>query len=387
MLANDTGSAHFSGRLFVIFNGRFPSEQAHSLFVAKSAEAFSTIGCENIILSPDRNRTKVTSKEYFKLTIEPNIVYLKTIDFAKFKMLRVPAYYLGNIIFGIQVRTFLKKNASKSDIIYTNDSYVLPFLKSYYVCYELHDFPERYFGLYRFLFSFAKKILVTNIWKENKLHELFKGTVGKTFVELNAVDLEKFTVHKTKQELRIDLDLNQAEKIVLYTGHLYGWKGAEVLAEAARLLPEVSFYFLGGKPHDVNTFKKKYISVGNIHILGHQQHELIPGWQKAADVLVIPNSGKSKIARYYTSPMKLFEYMASGVPVVASDLPSIREIADETMVYFAESDNPLSFAQTISTVFGDTEQIKKVRRAYELVSKHTWRDRAQRILAQLRAPS
>jgi glycosyltransferase involved in cell wall biosynthesis len=52
-------------------------------------------------------------------------------------------------------------------------------------------------------------------------------------------------------------------------------------------------------------------------------------WQKAADALVLPNTAKEDISKYYTSPMKLFEYMASRRPIVATNIPSITEIINE----------------------------------------------------------
>lgn len=372
------------GRIWLVFIGRFPGEQAHSLFVAKSVEALHALGYENIILAPDRERGNVPPKEYFQLDFEPRVEYIKTIDFAAFKVLRVPMYYVGNLLFVLGVKKFLKQNFKKGDVVYTNDVYGLPFIRAYPTCYELHDFPERYFFFHRLFYSYVKKILVTNTWKEKELHKHFPKTASKTFVELNAVDLNKFGIKETRQELRESLNLKSDAKIVLYTGHLYGWKGAEILAEAAALLPEVDFYFLGGKPEDIKTFKHKYGSSKNIHVMGHQPHAQIPRWQKAADVLVIPNTAKSKISKYYTSPMKLFEYMASRVPVVASDLPSIREVVDESMVYFATPDEPASFAEQISQALVTDTAANKVELAYRKVSSHTWYARAERIVHQLK---
>ena len=372
------------GRIWLVFIGRFPGEQAHSLFVAKSVEALNALGYENIILAPDRERSSTPPKEYFQLDFEPRVEYIKTIDFAAFKVLRVPMYYVGNVLFVLGVKKFLKQNFKNGDVVYTNDIYGLPFVRTYPTCYELHDFPERYFFFHRLFYTFVKKILVTNTWKEKELHKHFPKTASKTFIELNAVDLKKFEITETRQELRESLGLKSDAKIALYTGHLYGWKGAETLAKAAALLPEVSFYFLGGKPTDVQSFKEKYRSHQNIHVMGHQPHAQIPQWQKAADVLVIPNTGKEKISQYYTSPMKLFEYMASRVPIIASDLPSIREIADDTMVYFAKPDNPASFAEKISLALNSDANNQKTELAYRAVSNHTWVARADRIAHQLK---
>ena len=98
------------GRIFIIFNGRFPGEQAHALFVAKSAEAFNQLGYENIIIVPNRELSLSDSKDYFKLSFSPKVVYIKIPDFAKFTILSLPIYYFANIIFNFRVRKFLNNN-------------------------------------------------------------------------------------------------------------------------------------------------------------------------------------------------------------------------------------------------------------------------------------
>ena len=91
-----------------------------------------------------------------------------------------------------------------------------------------------------------------------------------------------------------------------------------------------SIRFCGGVPNMILiNSEKKAKGSENILVLGHKPHKTMPVFLKAADVLVLPNSAKEEISRSYTSPLKLFEYMASGRPIVASDLPSIREVLNE----------------------------------------------------------
>ncbi|MEK9147905.1 MAG: glycosyltransferase family 4 protein, partial [Patescibacteria group bacterium] len=118
-----------------------------------------------------------------------------------------------------------------------------------------------------------------------------------------------------------------------------------------------------------------------IRFVGHRPWAEIPLWLKAADVLVLPNTGRMRVSQYYTSPMKLFEYMASGRPIVASDIPSIREIVDETMVFFATADDPESFAQVIQqTLNRPGEARSRVEKSLAEVKKYTWDNRATRLL-------
>jgi glycosyltransferase involved in cell wall biosynthesis len=138
---------------------------------------------------------------------------------------------------------------------------------------------------------------------------------------------------------------------------------------------------MGGVDQELATFKKKYAS-GRAHVIGFQPREKIAALLKSADVLVLPNSANPKISALYTSPLKLFQYMASGVPIVASDLPSIREILTDENAFWFLPDDPRSLALQIEYVLSQPELAHmKAARAKDDVKKYTWDARAKNILA------
>ena len=116
-------------------------------------------------------------------------------------------------------------------------------------------------------------------------------------------------------------------------------------------------------------------------MIGHRPHIEIPYWLKAADVLILPNSAKEKISQFYTSPMKMFEYMASQKPIIASELPSIKEVLNENNAILVESDNFKALARGIEKALKDNELSDKIsQRAYSDVQDYTWQKRAENIL-------
>lgn len=107
----------------------------------------------------------------------------------------------------------------------------------------------------------------------------------------------------------------------------------------------------------------------------------LPANQAAADVLVLPNTGTDETSVRFTSPLKLFTYMASGRPIVASDLPSIREVLDEQSAYLVTPDDAQALARGITRALSDTGG--RSARAFQLVQRYSWDERARGILAAL----
>jgi glycosyltransferase involved in cell wall biosynthesis len=178
----------------------------------------------------------------------------------------------------------------------------------------------------------------------------------------------------SKEEARKKLDLDQNKKYAVYTGHLYSWKGVDTLAEAATLLPhDTQVLFVGGREDDIRNFRERYQEVKNIRLVGFRPHHEIPLWQCAADVLVLPNTAKEAISAHYTSPMKLFEYLASGRPIVASRIPSITEILSEEDATLVLPDDAEALLQGILTALSTPVKPRTT------LADHSWQMRAERV--------
>jgi glycosyltransferase involved in cell wall biosynthesis len=195
------------------------------------------------------------------------------------------------------------------------------------------------------------------------------------------VDQSEFDGLSSREELRKELRIPLEETLILYTGHLYEKKGAHILAEVAKLLPTVRVAFVGGTEKHIRDFKKRYGEIKNIKIVGHVPRTRIPKLLRAANVLVLPNSAKTEDSRELTSPMKLFEYMASGVPMVVSDVPAIREVLDERDAFFVSPDSVRALKKGIEEAMTQESGIERAASAMRKVAGFSWERRAERILA------
>lgn len=373
-------------KLIYVANVRMPTEKAHGLETAKLCEVFARQGIEVELVCPFRfNPVKRDPFGYYQISRTFKIKKIPSID-----LMPIFPGTLGFLIqyfsFAISATIYLIISGLifKKDLIFFSHDHLCLFLISFLnknIYYDLHDFPSRFLIFYRSFFNRTSGIISTNKWKKRELLEKFFIPPKKISYIPNATDTSKFDIDLTKIDCRQKLNLPLDRKLVVYTGHLYSWKGVQTLAEASRFLPKkTEVFFVGGTDKDIKEFKIENARF-KIQVVGHKPHSEIPYWLKAADVLVLPNTAKEDISKYWTSPLKMFEYMASKTPIVASDLPSIRDILNEENAVFCEPDNPKSLALAIEKILKDKVLAKKVAyQAYQDVQKYTWDNRAKEIL-------
>ena len=145
--------------------------------------------------------------------------------------------------------------------------------------------------------------------------------------------------------------------------------------------------FMGGTDEDIAKFKDQYGGESRVAVIGRKSDQERPLYLRAANAAVLPNTGEDEISVRYTSPLKLFGYMAAGVPVVASDLPSIREVLSEEEAFFATPDDPQSFATRLQeVVHNQAHADARAGRARHKVVQYEWGKRAEAILQFLPKP-
>ncbi len=131
-------------KLFLIFHGRFPSDKAASLFAAKSAETFAKEGIDVVLLVPRRiGREKGNPYDYYRVQKNFRIAYLPVLDTGGIGFLKPVRFMLSFLSFSLSSSFYLLWGASRSDIIYSNESLPL-FLASFAFpnsFFEMHDFP------------------------------------------------------------------------------------------------------------------------------------------------------------------------------------------------------------------------------------------------------
>lgn len=368
-------------KILYIANFRMPTEKAHGVQVAKMCEAFGKKTELTLILPKRKNHIKDDLFSFYQVEKKFKVVYLPTIDLVS----KIPklGFWLQSWTFALSVKKYLY-HINYQGIVYSRDQFslwMLKKIKNLDLVYEIHNYPKKSKKEHRDLFTRIKFVCISQGLKDKLVSDGFSEK--NILLAPDGVDIEMFTNIKiSKEETRKKLSLPIDKKIVMYTGHLYSWKGADILLEAARKI-KADVYFIGGLDKDVEDFRKiaNNLALKNVYILGRKPHYEIPYYLKAADVLVLPNSGKSDISKYYTSPLKLFEYMASSIPIVASDLPSIAEILNKKNAILVEPDNNEILAKGINDVLGnDVLSDNLAKQALLDIQEFSWYKRAINIL-------
>ncbi|MDA0989286.1 MAG: glycosyltransferase [Verrucomicrobia bacterium] len=188
--------------------------------------------------------------------------------------------------------------------------------------------------------------------------------------------------------LRQRLGLPQNRKIALYAGSLYPNRGIERLYRLAPTLPHVQFVIIGG-PDDRADYYRQLATqsqLANVSVLGRVPHADVKHYLAAADVLLMIWTSQIRTI-YHCSPMKVFEYMAAGRPIVGDGFPTVREVltdGESALLITPENDVQLktkleqALAMTIPNAM--TEKARTL-----LAERYTWSSRARAILDSLDA--
>ena len=173
--------------------------------------------------------------------------------------------------------------------------------------------------------------------------------------------------------------------IVAYAGHLYPWKGVDILLQALARVPNAEGLVIGGHAEEPDLSRLKALAerlgiTSRVKFAGIVEPSRVRELLQQADILALPNPA-SAISTRFTSPLKLFEYMSAGRAIVASDLPSIREVLHhEVDALLVAAGDPEAFAVAIERLAGQPGLAARLARAaFDAAPAFSWDRRAERL--------
>lgn len=394
-------------QLIYLSNERFPATLACTIQQMLMCEAFAKAGADVTLWVPHYLDTpKLSAEELYEYYgVEPNffiqrlpsLLHLSKPLVNGKRRIKIPL--IGGLSVLLSTRMLANKllrqgELNSQTIIYSrnvNSAYTFYKLNQrhtnrqpFSIFFEVHSLDEqRPTSYFHTLLRKSDGLVCISDALKQAIIETFDVDAQKICVAHDGVRqyvLERGSLNKETARAQLGLT---AHPIVLYTGQLLPGKGADVFVEAAKQLPEVHFLLVGGHGHYLERMRARLSSeqIINVELVGFVPPHRVPLYQSAADVLVLPATADHKISTY-TSPLKLFEYMAAQRPLVASDLPVLQEILadDDNALLFRERDAQ-DLAMTIQRVLSDRSLAERMaQRAFDQVQEYTWEQRAQQIL-------
>lgn len=357
---------------------------ANSIHVMKMCQAFADNGHEVTLIAPNRNNK-------YEKGINNVFQYYGVKENFTIKKLYYPNNKIAFVFYTLAIFFYLLFN-NKFDLVYGRfiyGCYLAALLKNK-VIFETHKpitgkFGQKIFKKFYKNSNLEKIIVISKVLKsiylENKYIEDHKIQVAHDGAD-----------EITKPSNKINLQGNERNLKVGYIGHLYKGKGIEIIASIAnKISSDIEIHIIGGHQKDLVKWKKR-ISCKNVFFYGFVPHKEVGDYINALDVCLLPNqkevytqeemqndSNISNISRF-TSPLKLFEYMSHKKPIIASDIPVLREILNEKNSILVKYDDVTSWINSIENL-RDLEKREKISsNALYDFKPYTWKNRAKLVI-------
>ena len=369
-------------KILYISNSYIPSKTANSLHVMKMCQAFADNGHETILVAPDR--PDVTLQD-----VADPFEYYNVSKSYKLQFLKSPKIGKKTVGYICSLFNFLRKN--KFDVIYSRfliGTVISVFLRRKTI-FESHD-PVFRNGL-------IKKILFNYISNSKKMVKIvvISEALKKIYTRYNTTLTSKLCVahdgsdsindFSTRVKLRGAFDFN-----VGYIGHLYPGKGVEVIELVSPMCPNVGFHIIGGLEQDIDHWKSK-IKQDNVFFYGFLPQSELTKYINSLDICLLPNQhvvsvyggGKTNISEF-TSPLKMFDYMAHKKAIISSNLPVLKEVLNDTSSILVDPEDFEGWQKAIEQLSDDELRNSISQKAYDdFEKKYSWKRRAKNILKEL----
>jgi len=267
--------------------------------------------------------------------------------------------------------------------------------------FEVHDLPRGVIGTRLFVWFLKGRgtrrlVVITHALRDALLKNFeLPDSPPFTLVAPDGVDLARYadlpSPGSARGILKRDkgLPIPPDRQTIGYTGHLYPGRGIDQILSMAAQLPEYTFLLAGGEREAVARVRAECMGLANVLLVGFVPNAELPLYQAGCELLLMPYqrhvaaSSGGDIAEYL-SPMKVFEYMASGRAILSSDLSVLREVLNPANSILLPPEDVEAWIQAIRVLIKDTDRREQIgAQAKRDARNYTWESRAKRILDYL----
>ncbi|MFM1874722.1 MAG: hypothetical protein RL266_459 [Bacteroidota bacterium] len=365
-------------KLLYLSDSLVPSTKANSVQVMKMCQAFASNGANVTLVC----RKGEDSGDVFSFYGVQRTFELCRISVPNVKILGRLAFLIKGVLFAIR---------NRPDVIFGRELFLIAILGFTRVLgrvpliLELHVPPKNklQFRVLKVLFgspSFKHIVVISQALRHE--YERLYGDIleGRIIVAHDGADLV--------DDLVPNVELADTKPMIAYVGSLYQGKGVELIIELARISPEYQFHIVGGSEREISAWKEQ-ITSQNVVFHGFKNQNEVKSLMQGFDIMLAPYqlavlgaSGASDLSRWM-SPLKIFEYMSAGKPMVASDLPVLQEVLQHRKnCLLANPKNAAQWKECLAELISRPELRAQLatNALNDLRTSYSWRSRARYIL-------
>lgn len=372
-------------KIFYPYHSPFPGPRAHHVAIAKMIDAFSDRLDITLLLRRYKRGFTDDVKNYFGLERDLCVRQLSSLVF-----LPVTLDFVYGVSLGIEFEKIFKNFSYGEVAIYSRYSRRLSkFMAEQAHRYEIPFFIEIHKGIksqkeIEYLKKMRGIVVISDKLRDHLLDLGFESK--RILLAPSGVDIRYYNRRSpsSKEQIKSNLSIPSSKNLVVYTGKPYKGRGAETLVKSAKFLDDsTQVLIVGALPKDlrrINRMIEENNLQSKVRIEGHKPSYEIPLYQLAADVLIMPYSSDWDLQKW-ASPIKMFEYMASGNPIVSTDFSNVREVLNGENSVLVQPDDPQALAIGIRKCLEDKEFSRSIAmRARLQVSKYSWENRTVKII-------
>lgn len=234
------------------------------------------------------------------------------------------------------------------------------------VVFDSVDEPSDEFEAWRPYYDNAVRSADIVLTTSDKLYELAAGINPNVYLVPNGCDYEHFAnfIHGRPAEIA-----NLPGPIIGYIGVVASWVDVDLIIRVADSYPDCSIVVVGPL-YNISEVPTR----GNIHWVGFKAYEELPAYAQSFDVGIIPFKASSMTEA--VNPIKMWEYMATGMPIVTTNLPEASKYRDLVLVSAGADD----FIYNVGRAIAENSPEKRSERM-KLALENSWRVRASQIVA------
>lgn len=366
---------------------KIPARAANNIHVMKMCSALVNAGAQVTLVAPQSSDIEPGIDNIYKHYGVPENFTIKKIP-VRFKHIQK----IGNFLCNFQIAKFAAKN--NFDCIFCRNLFICfflavffrkPFIYEHHAAFRPNSISDLFFRTFCKSKYLKRFIVVTEALRQHYMSQY--GLDEKLFyIAPDGADALPESVAPAELNVK-----SQGMFHVGYIGHLYKGRGIELIGSMAVACPFAFFHIIGGTEDDIAYWRAEYKDINNIHFYGYIPHFQTVSYGVCMDALIAPYQSVVHIASSakngdntanWMSPLKIFEYMALGKPIICSDMPVLREVlTNRVNGIMCPPEDARAWSEAIKKLY-DSKELATALGAKALTefNRYTWNARAKNIM-------